>query len=209
MGAKRRKGLAALGSCSDENKMCSPVCEQKEMSLSDVRICATDWRRNMYFTVPDRFCPVRETVFSILYERQSIFGLSGAVFADIRPIPEAKKPDILPAYAQIPTACFTQLSCYYLHISVGHAEARLTLADGGRGEKVPAPGTSTLALRHTTMHPVGAGTGCQVFVGPKRAIIYNEVAKILRKPGAYKRGARDDLGRHARADRASSGAGAL
>lgn len=105
--------------------MCPLVKELKTRDGIETIVCVTGQHREMLHQVLNVFNVVPDYDLDIMKEKQNLFDVTVNILERIKEILEKEKPDIVLVHGDTSTTFVTALSCFYLHIPVGHVEAGL------------------------------------------------------------------------------------
>ncbi len=120
-----KKVVAVFGTRPEAIKMCPVVIAlQKEEKIQTV-VCVTGQHRKMLDQVLNAFNVIPDYDLSIMQENQSLFDITNNVMLGMRSIIEKELPDLVLVHGDTSTAFATALTCFYMHVPVGHVEAGL------------------------------------------------------------------------------------
>ena len=105
--------------------MCPLVKELKTRDGIETIVCVTGQHREMLHQVLNVFNVIPDYDLDIMKEKQNLFDVTVNILERIKEILEKEKPDIVLVHGDTSTTFVTALSCFYLHIPVGHVEAGL------------------------------------------------------------------------------------
>lgn len=105
--------------------MCPLVKELKTRDGIETIVCVTGQHREMLHQVLNVFDVVPDYDLDIMKEKQSLFDVTVNILERIKTVLEKEKPDVVLVHGDTSTTFVTALSCFYLHIPVGHVEAGL------------------------------------------------------------------------------------
>ncbi len=105
--------------------MCPLVLEMKKRKGLEVVVCVTAQHRQMLDQVLKTFNITPDFDLNIMKERQTLFDITTNILNEIKNVLKKVKPDVVLVHGDTSTTFVTALSCFYLHIPVGHVEAGL------------------------------------------------------------------------------------
>lgn len=117
--------LVVFGTRPEAIKMCPIVNELKKRDTINIIVCVTGQHRQMLDQVLEIFNVQPDYDLSIMKENQTLFDITSNILLNIKSVLEETKPDVVLVHGDTSTTFATALSCYYLHIPVGHVEAGL------------------------------------------------------------------------------------
>ena len=120
-----KKVMLVFGTRPEAIKMCPLVKELKTRDGIETIVCVTGQHREMLHQVLNVFNVVPDYDLDIMKEKQNLFDVTVNILERIKEILEKEKPDIVLVHGDTSTTFVTALSCFYLHIPVGHVEAGL------------------------------------------------------------------------------------
>ncbi|WEV76554.1 UDP-N-acetylglucosamine 2-epimerase (non-hydrolyzing) [Bifidobacterium sp. ESL0800] len=121
-----KKVMLVFGTRPEAIKMCPLVKELKAYpDKFDVAVCVTGQHREMLDQVLSVFGVVPEYDLSIMKPGQTLFDVTCSVLNKLKPVLESWGPDVVLVHGDTTTSFAAALSCFYLHIPVGHVEAGL------------------------------------------------------------------------------------
>ncbi|MBQ7497989.1 MAG: UDP-N-acetylglucosamine 2-epimerase (non-hydrolyzing) [Selenomonas sp.] len=120
-----KKIMLVFGTRPEAIKMCPLVKELQKRSDIKTVVCVTGQHRQMLDQVLEVFDVKPDYDLSIMKERQTLFDVTTSIVEKIRSVLEEEQPDIVLVHGDTSTTFVTALSCFYLHIPVGHVEAGL------------------------------------------------------------------------------------
>ena len=120
-----KKVMLVFGTRPEAIKMCPLVKELKTRDGIETIVCVTGQHREMLHQVLNVFNVIPDYDLDIMKEKQNLFDVTVNILERIKEILEKEKPDIVLVHGDTSTTFVTALSCFYLHIPVGHVEAGL------------------------------------------------------------------------------------
>lgn len=120
-----KKVLAVFGTRPEAIKMAPLVNELKARKKVIVKVCVTGQHRQMLDQVLNTFDIVPDYDLAIMKENQSLFDITLCILQQISKVLYEEQPALVLVHGDTTTAFVTALSCFYLHIPVGHVEAGL------------------------------------------------------------------------------------
>jgi len=120
-----KKVMVVFGTRPEAIKMCPLVNELKKRVKLETIVCVTGQHREMLDQVLHAFQVKPDYDLSIMKENQTLFNVTISILEKIKAVLEEVKPDIVLVHGDTSTTFSTALSCYYMHIPVGHVEAGL------------------------------------------------------------------------------------
>lgn len=124
-----KRVVAVFGTRPEAIKMAPLVNELKIRNNVIVKVCVTGQHRQMLDQVLNTFKIVPDYDLAIMKENQSLFDITICILQQISKVLNEEHPDLVLVHGDTTTAFVTALSCYYLHIPVGHVEAGLRTHD--------------------------------------------------------------------------------
>lgn len=121
--------LLVFGTRPEAVKLCPLIEELRRRSAFRTLMCVTGQHREMLRQVLDIFQLRPDYDLGIMQDGQSLFDITAAVLARLRPVLEAVRPDMVLVQGDTTTAFAAALGSFYLHIPVGHVEAGLRTYD--------------------------------------------------------------------------------
>ena len=120
-----KKVMLVFGTRPEAIKMCPLIKELKTRPGIETLVCVTGQHREMLDQVLQTFGVTPDFDLAIMKERQTLFDITAAILAGIRPVLEDTKPDVVLVHGDTTTTFASALACFYLGIPVGHVEAGL------------------------------------------------------------------------------------
>ena len=120
-----KKIMLVFGTRPEAIKMCPLVCELKSRPELSVTVCVTGQHRQMLDQVLSAFSVVPDYDLAIMKAGQTLFDVTSAILAGLRPVLEEVRPDVVLVHGDTSTTFAAALACFYLGIPVGHVEAGL------------------------------------------------------------------------------------
>ncbi len=120
-----KKVMLVFGTRPEAIKMCPLVKELKSREGLQTLVCVTGQHRQMLDMVLGAFDVTPDFDLDIMKDKQTLFDITTAILAGIRPVLEQEKPDVVLVHGDTSTTFATALACFYLQIPVGHVEAGL------------------------------------------------------------------------------------
>lgn len=117
--------MIVFGTRPEAIKMCPLVYELKQHKEIETVVCVTSQHKQMLQQVLNTFQIIPDYDLSIMRDRQSLFDITSNILSRIRDVLENVDPDLVLVHGDTSTTFATALSCFYLHIPVGHVEAGL------------------------------------------------------------------------------------
>jgi UDP-N-acetylglucosamine 2-epimerase (non-hydrolysing) len=117
--------MCVFGTRPEAIKMCPLVLEMKKRKGLEVVVCVTAQHRQMLDQVLKTFNITPDFDLNIMKERQTLFDITTNILNEIKNVLKKVKPDVVLVHGDTSTTFVTALSCFYLHIPVGHVEAGL------------------------------------------------------------------------------------
>ena len=117
--------MCVFGTRPEAIKMCPLVLEMKKRKGLEVVVCVTAQHRQMLDQVLKTFDITPDFDLNIMKDRQTLFDITTNILNEIKNVLEKVKPDVVLVHGDTSTTFVTALSCFYLHIPVGHVEAGL------------------------------------------------------------------------------------
>jgi len=117
--------MLIFGTRPEAIKMCPLVDELKTRENVQTFVCVTGQHRRMLDQVLDVFSIVPDYDLSIMKDNQTLFDITTNILDHVKLVLTDVKPDIVLVHGDTTTAFATALSCFYMHIPVGHIEAGL------------------------------------------------------------------------------------
>lgn len=122
--------MVVFGTRPEAIKM-APVVQalQRRADTFDVRVCVTAQHRQMLDQALALFGIVPDDDLNVMQPNQDLFQITTAVLNGLKPVLEARRPDVVLVHGDTTTTMAASLACYYLKIPVGHVEAGLRTFD--------------------------------------------------------------------------------
>ena len=117
--------MLVFGTRPEAIKMCPLVNELKTRKNVKTIVCVTGQHREMLHQVLETFKVVPDYDLDIMKDKQSLFDVTINILDKIKGVLEKEKPDVVLVHGDTSTTYVSALACFYLHIPVGHVEARL------------------------------------------------------------------------------------
>ena len=121
----KKKVVVTVGCRPDCIKMMPLVKELKKRKGIKTVLLSTGQHRQMLDQVFDVFNEHPDYDLEIMKPGQSLFDITNNILNNIQRAMEEIKPDLVLVHGDTSTAFVTALSCFYMHIPVGHVEAGL------------------------------------------------------------------------------------
>ncbi len=121
--------LTVIGTRPEAIKM-APVV--KGLAATDgltSKLCVTGQHRDMLDQVMGLFDLTPDYDLDLMREDQDLFGLTGRILTELKPILQEFAPDIVLVHGDTTTTLSATLACYYSQIPVAHVEAGLRTGD--------------------------------------------------------------------------------
>jgi UDP-N-acetylglucosamine 2-epimerase (non-hydrolysing) len=121
-----KKIMLVFGTRPEAIKMCPLICELK-LNASDFEtvVVVTGQHREMLAQVLDVFDVVPDYDLKIMKHNQTLFDVTVDILLKLKSVLEAEKPSVVLVHGDTTTSFAAALTCFYLHIPVGHVEAGL------------------------------------------------------------------------------------
>ena len=120
-----RRIMLIFGTRPEAIKMCPLVNELKKRDCFKTLVCVTGQHRQMLNQVLQAFNIVPDSDLDIMKDQQTLFDITINVLDKIRTVLSKERPDVVLVHGDTTTTFAAALSCFYLHIPVGHVEAGL------------------------------------------------------------------------------------
>ncbi len=121
-----KKILVVFGTRPEAIKMAPVVKElERQSSHFEIRVCVTAQHREMLDQVLRIFEIKPDYDLNIMKPNQDLFDITNLIMTKIKAVLTEYKPDVVLIHGDTTTALAVSLSCFYLHIPVGHVEAGL------------------------------------------------------------------------------------
>ncbi len=124
-----KKVMMFFGTRPEAIKMCPLALELQKHSEFETVVCVTGQHRQMLDQILECFHIEPKYDMSIMRPNQTLFDVTADILTRMKDILEAEKPDVALVHGDTTTAFAAALSCFYLHIPVGHVEAGLRTYD--------------------------------------------------------------------------------
>lgn len=122
--------LLVFGTRPEAIKMCPLVSALKSRSDDfETVVCVTGQHREMLDQVLTTFAVVPDFDLAIMKPGQTLFDVTCDVLLKMRDVIESVKPDVVLVHGDTTTSFAAALSCFYLHVPIGHVEAGLRTHD--------------------------------------------------------------------------------
>ena len=126
----RKRVMLVFGTRPEAIKMCPLVRELKSRPNEfETLVCVSGQHREMLQQVLDVFDVDPDYDLQIMRPNQTLFDMTTAVLAGLRPLLEELRPDVVLVHGDTTTSFAAALVCFYLHIPIGHVEAGLRTRD--------------------------------------------------------------------------------
>ena len=120
-----KKILIIFGTRPEAIKMAPLINELKTRKTFNVKVCVTGQHKQMLNQVLETFSIIPDYDLAIMKENQSLFDITTCILQQINGILSNEHPNLVLVHGDTTTAFSTALSCFYLHIPLGHVEAGL------------------------------------------------------------------------------------
>ena len=120
-----KKIMLVFGTRPEAIKMCPLVMELKKHSGIETKVCVTGQHREMLEQVLQAFHVEPDYDLAIMKDKQTLFDVTTNVLNKLKSVLEFEKPDVVLVHGDTTTTFAAALTCFYLHIPVGHVEAGL------------------------------------------------------------------------------------
>ena len=120
-----KKIMLVFGTRPEAIKMCPLVRELQGRNTLRPVVCVTGQHREMLDMVLRAFSVTPDYDLAIMKERQTLFDVTVNVLERLKAVLETERPDAVLVHGDTTTTFAAALSCFYLHIPVGHVEAGL------------------------------------------------------------------------------------
>ena len=117
--------MLVFGTRPEAVKMCPVINELRKRNIFKVVVCVTGQHREMLDQVLNIFKVRPDYDLSIMKPKQNLFDITFNVMEGLRKIIEQVKPNIVLVHGDTSTSFAAALTCFYLHIPIGHVEAGL------------------------------------------------------------------------------------
>lgn len=124
-----KKIMLVFGTRPEAIKMCPLVQELRSRPGMQVLYCVTGQHRQMLDQVLEAFHVVPDYDLSIMKDGQTLFDITSRVLQSLKTVLEQEQPDLVLVHGDTTTTFAAALTCFYLHIPVGHVEAGLRTYD--------------------------------------------------------------------------------
>ena len=120
-----KKVLIVFGTRPEAIKMCPLVKELKTRKTLNTKVCVTGQHREMLQQVLDTFNVEPDYDLHVMKKRQTLFDVTHSILDGLREVMIKEKPDVVLVHGDTTTTFSAALTCFYMHIPVGHVEAGL------------------------------------------------------------------------------------
>ncbi|MFT5684847.1 MAG: UDP-N-acetylglucosamine 2-epimerase (non-hydrolyzing) [Myxococcota bacterium] len=142
--------LSVFGTRPEAIKM-APVVKALEAAEGiESLVCVTAQHRDMLDQVLDLFDIVPDDDLDLMRPGQTLHELTARVLIGLKPVLEARKPDLVLVHGDTTTSFTAALAAFYSRIPVGHVEAGLRTGD--LSAPFPEEANRVLADAITTLH---------------------------------------------------------
>ncbi len=142
--------LSVFGTRPEAIKM-APVVKALEAAEDfESLVCVTAQHRDMLDQVLDLFDITPHDDLDLMQPGQTLHELTARVLIGLRPVLEARRPDVVLVHGDTTTSFTAALAAFYSGIAVGHVEAGLRTGD--LSAPFPEEANRVLADRITTYH---------------------------------------------------------